>query len=76
MTNEINVMYSPPYAMSKATLNMLMAKFNAAYAEEGILFMSLCPGMVDTGASALEDSKCSQDGNTYTTCIAVADCVL
>ncbi|RAK95683.1 NAD(P)-binding protein [Aspergillus ibericus CBS 121593] len=37
------------YAISKAGLNTAVAKFSAQYAEEGILFMSICPGMVDTG---------------------------
>ena len=37
------------YAISKAGLNTAVAKFGVQYAEEGILFMSICPGMVDTG---------------------------
>ncbi|PWY68968.1 NAD(P)-binding protein [Aspergillus sclerotioniger CBS 115572] len=37
------------YAISKAGLNTAVAKFAVQYAEEGILFMSICPGMVDTG---------------------------
>ncbi|PYI11203.1 NAD(P)-binding protein [Aspergillus sclerotiicarbonarius CBS 121057] len=37
------------YAISKAGLNTAVAKFSAQYADEGILFMSICPGMVDTG---------------------------
>ncbi|PYH88131.1 NAD(P)-binding protein [Aspergillus ellipticus CBS 707.79] len=37
------------YATSKAALNTVVAKFSAQYAKEGILFLSICPGMVDTG---------------------------
>ncbi|PWY78361.1 hypothetical protein BO70DRAFT_380595 [Aspergillus heteromorphus CBS 117.55] len=37
------------YTISKAGLNIAVAKFSAQYAKEGILFMSICPGMVDTG---------------------------
>ncbi|KAJ5833246.1 hypothetical protein N7474_001557 [Penicillium riverlandense] len=37
------------YAISKAGLNTAVAKFSAQYARDGVLFMSICPGMVDTG---------------------------
>lgn len=37
-----------PYAASKAALSLMVAKLGAAYEENGILFMSLCPGLVDT----------------------------
>ncbi|KAH7045183.1 hypothetical protein B0J12DRAFT_757599 [Macrophomina phaseolina] len=37
-----------PYAVSKAALSLMVAKLGAAYEENGILFMSLCPGLVDT----------------------------
>ncbi|KAL2854590.1 hypothetical protein BJX68DRAFT_253877 [Aspergillus pseudodeflectus] len=37
------------YAISKVALNMAVAKFSAQYAEQGVLFLSVCPGMVDTG---------------------------
>ncbi|OOQ91861.1 putative short chain dehydrogenase (AtsC) [Penicillium brasilianum] len=37
------------YFISKAGLNTAVAKFSAQYAKEGVLFMSICPGMVDTG---------------------------
>jgi NAD(P)-dependent dehydrogenase (short-subunit alcohol dehydrogenase family) len=37
------------YAVSKAALNMIVAKFHAQYREEGILFVSISPGVVDTG---------------------------
>ncbi|OJD11319.1 hypothetical protein AJ78_07881 [Emergomyces pasteurianus Ep9510] len=39
-----------PYAISKAGMNLATAKFSAQYKKDGILFMSLAPGMVDTGA--------------------------
>jgi Dehydrogenases with different specificities (related to short-chain alcohol dehydrogenases) len=37
------------YTISKAGLNAAVAKFSAQYAKDGVLFMSICPGMVDTG---------------------------
>lgn len=36
-----------PYAVSKAALTTLTAKFAAAYADQGILFASICPGRFD-----------------------------
>jgi NAD(P)-dependent dehydrogenase (short-subunit alcohol dehydrogenase family) len=40
------------YAISKAALNMAIAKFSAQYAKEGILFLGVSPGVVDTGNNA------------------------
>ncbi|KAI1738245.1 hypothetical protein F4680DRAFT_467711 [Xylaria scruposa] len=36
-------------AMSKAALNVVTAKFNAQYKKDGVLFLSVCPGFVETG---------------------------
>lgn len=41
-----------PYSITKAAMNMAVAKFSAQYSEEGVLFMSVAPGLVDTGAYA------------------------
>lgn len=38
-----------PYSISKAALNMVVVKFAAEYKSQGILFLAICPGMVDTG---------------------------
>ena len=38
-----------PYAVSKAGANAVVAKYSAEYAKDGVLFMSICPGMVETG---------------------------
>lgn len=46
--NETKLPFTVDYAISKAGLNILMAKLQHAYAQEGILFMSVCPGMVET----------------------------
>lgn len=40
---------SPLYSASKAAMNMIAAKFSAQYREHGVLFLSICPGMVDVG---------------------------
>lgn len=37
------------YAAAKAAQNIIVAKFSVQYKDEGILFMSVSPGVVDTG---------------------------
>ncbi|KAK9320300.1 NAD(P)-binding protein [Lipomyces orientalis] len=38
-----------PYSISKAAVNSVVAKFSAQYKQDGILFIGICPGMVETG---------------------------
>ncbi|PHH86368.1 hypothetical protein CDD83_10353 [Cordyceps sp. RAO-2017] len=40
------------YAMSKAAMNVAVAKFSAQYRKDGVLFISISPGVVDTGHHA------------------------
>lgn len=42
--------FAPAYSISKAGLNMAVAKFAAAYKDEGILFLNVSPGFVKTMA--------------------------
>ncbi|KAI1136412.1 NAD(P)-binding protein [Hypoxylon sp. FL0543] len=37
-----------PYALNKAATNFAVAKYHAEFHREGILFMSICPGVVET----------------------------
>ncbi|KAK7985791.1 hypothetical protein PG988_003413 [Apiospora saccharicola] len=48
--NEYGVFQAAPYAVSKAATSLLVAKFQASYKDQGILFFSICPGLVDTDA--------------------------
>ncbi|RYP12602.1 hypothetical protein DL765_007233 [Monosporascus sp. GIB2] len=48
-TNEYELEAQSLYAISKAALNMVTAKFNAQYKKGGVLFLSVCPGFVDVG---------------------------
>jgi NAD(P)-dependent dehydrogenase (short-subunit alcohol dehydrogenase family) len=48
-TSEIDV--SGPYSISKGAVNVAVAKYNASYKEEGVLFLAISPGLVDTGNS-------------------------
>lgn len=57
MVTKYKVAVGIPYTVSKAALNMVVAKFHADYSEQGVLFMSICPGFVDNGHQ--DDSKYS-----------------
>ncbi|KAG6359405.1 hypothetical protein INS49_012926 [Diaporthe citri] len=46
---DYDISMAPLYAASKAAMNMIAAKFSAQYKEHGVLFLSICPGMVDVG---------------------------
>ncbi|KAL4982163.1 hypothetical protein BDW68DRAFT_171298 [Aspergillus falconensis] len=49
LVSKFNVATAGAYAISKVALNMAVAKFSAQYSADGVLFLSICPGMVDTG---------------------------
>ncbi|KAE9380097.1 NAD(P)-binding protein [Stipitochalara longipes BDJ] len=48
-TTKYDIYWNTPYAISKAGLNMAVAKFSAQYRKDGVLFITICPGVVDTG---------------------------
>lgn len=47
--NDLEVETSALYAASKAAMNVIVAKFNAQYKKDGVLFLSLSPGVVEVG---------------------------
>jgi NAD(P)-dependent dehydrogenase (short-subunit alcohol dehydrogenase family) len=47
-----------PYAMSKAAVNMLIAKFALTYKDKNVVFVAMNPGFVYTMTDSLETSKC------------------
>lgn len=49
LINDLEFEVSALYAAAKAALNIVVAKFNAQYKKEGILFVSISPGVVDVG---------------------------
>lgn len=49
-----------PYSISKAALNTVIAKYDARFRSQGLLFLALSPGMVDTGGKCtFALSRCS-----------------
>ncbi|KAJ5569438.1 uncharacterized protein N7459_008868 [Penicillium hispanicum] len=47
--NNLEIETSALYAASKAAMNIIVAKFNAQYKKEGVLFVSISPGVVEVG---------------------------
>jgi NADP-dependent 3-hydroxy acid dehydrogenase YdfG len=47
--NNLEVETSALYSASKAAMNVIVAKFNAQYKKDGVLFVSLSPGVVEVG---------------------------
>ena len=57
ITRQYGVWESPTYAINKAALNTAIAKYAARYATEGFFFLSISPGMVDTGHGMPDGSE-------------------
>ena len=53
LINQIDVAVAAPYSISKAAVNVAIAKYSALYKREGILFMAVSPGVVDTSGTAV-----------------------
>ncbi|KAH6612412.1 putative short chain dehydrogenase [Boeremia exigua] len=49
LINDLEVGNSALYAAFKAALNVIVAKYNAQYKKDGVLFVSISPGVVDVG---------------------------
>lgn len=49
LINKFGLDNGVPYAISKAATNFMVAKYNATYKDQGVLFLALSPGFVDTG---------------------------
>ena len=50
LINDYDLVVGSLYASSKAAMNVVTAKFSAQYKKDGVLFLGICPGMVDVGA--------------------------
>lgn len=49
LINKYELEMAAPYSISKAALNTTIAKYNAELGKEGVLFLSVSPGYVETG---------------------------
>ncbi|KAI3317774.1 putative short chain dehydrogenase [Xylariaceae sp. AK1471] len=51
LTREVDLKQGALYGASKAAMNVMTAKYAAQYKEDGVTFVGVCPGTVDTGKS-------------------------
>ncbi|KAF2815384.1 putative short chain dehydrogenase [Mytilinidion resinicola] len=49
LINDHEIEISALYSASKAAMNVIVAKFNAQYKKDGVLFVSISPGAVEVG---------------------------
>lgn len=52
LISKFSVHEGAAYSISKAAGNTAVAKFDAQYRKEGILFLGISPGVVDTQGAA------------------------
>ncbi|CAH0022506.1 unnamed protein product [Clonostachys rhizophaga] len=62
LVNQIGYSGGAPYAISKAAMNMVTAKYNAQYAPDGILFFGISPGVVNTSEGNVEPTPEQLEG--------------
>ncbi|KAM0287330.1 hypothetical protein ACHAO9_007734 [Fusarium lateritium] len=48
LISQFSITDGPGYSMSKSALNVAIAKFDAEYRKQGVLFMAISPGLVAT----------------------------
>ncbi|KAK7026195.1 hypothetical protein R3P38DRAFT_1027529 [Favolaschia claudopus] len=68
-TRESNAAGQVSYGIAKAALNMVIAKFAADLREEGVLFLAICPGMVDTSSTKASSASTRQSSLSYFLCV-------
>lgn len=49
LINDLEIETNALYSASKAAMNVIVAKFNAQYKKDGVLFVSISPGVVEVG---------------------------
>ena len=70
LISQFDLAVAAPYSISKVALNMAIAKYSALYTSEGVLFMAISPGLVDTGDLVPSESsgrRLMGDGAVLTT---------
>jgi NAD(P)-dependent dehydrogenase (short-subunit alcohol dehydrogenase family) len=60
LINATEVAFAAPYAISKGAVNIAIAKYNALYNKEGILFLAVSPGYVATERNLGMSKSCSE----------------
>jgi hypothetical protein len=66
LVNNLDIENSALYAASKAAMNIIVAKYSAQYKKDGVLFVSISPGVVEVGHFANSTYPPLQDKNIWT----------
>ena len=66
LINATEVAFASPYAISKGAMNVAMAKYNALYNKDGILFLAVSPGYVSTERNKGRTIEELKDSHEYT----------
>jgi NAD(P)-dependent dehydrogenase (short-subunit alcohol dehydrogenase family) len=59
LINKFDLETGSLYSLSKAAMNVATAKFNAQYKKDGVLFLSISPGVVDVGK--VDPAQCTNN---------------
>lgn len=65
LINSTEVAFASPYAISKGAVNVAIAKYNALYNKEGILFLAISPGYVTTERNTGRPKEAPAEKNTH-----------
>lgn len=64
LVNTFEIDNAAPYTISKSATNMTIAKYNALYKKDGVLFLAISPGLVDTGHDMRKFRRCTFNGGS------------
>ena len=72
LVTKFGVYEAGPYTVSKSAMNMVVSKFQAEYESNGVLFLSISSGLVDTGigeeCKLISEVMCREDTLTNLQC--------
>jgi NAD(P)-dependent dehydrogenase (short-subunit alcohol dehydrogenase family) len=72
LVTKFGVYEAGPYTVSKSAMNMVVSKFQAEYETNGVLFLSISPGLVDTGigeeCKLIPEAMCFESTLTNSQC--------
>ena len=61
LINDLEIETQALYSASKAAMNVIVAKYNAQYKKDSVLFVSISPGVVEVGHFANGAYSCIED---------------
>lgn len=65
LTVQAGFSISGPYSISKAAVNMVVAKYAAEYKKDSLIFLALSPGLVNTQESTTKRTSLHESSASY-----------